>query len=177
MVNNQIYIWVRLIVPIYLTFTLNVNGQNISKNYSSSIQNNGMLYFVFPQKGFENNKYRGKLTYDITYLTSKDTATLNFSYFEKSKRDIDSISFSNEAIKFSGSVKKIFIETNKLNWHYRYSTKVSFTDLNSFFIPNSNPKITIYSKQGDILLSTKQSDWIKKASKTKKILTLISLNK
>jgi len=168
---------VRLIAPIYFILTLNVSGQNISNKYSSSYQNNGMLYFIFPQNGFKNNKLGSKLNYDITYLTTKDTATLNFSYYEKSNRKIDSIGFFNERTKINSRIKKIYIETKKQKWHYRYSTQISFIDLNKFFTTTDNAKIIVYTKQENIILSIKSSSWNKQASTIKKILTLISSNK
>jgi hypothetical protein len=177
MVNNQSYKWVRLIAPIYLILTISVSGQNISNKYSSSYQNNGMLYFIFPQNGFNNNKLGSKLDYDITYLTTKDTATLNFSYFEESNRKIDSFGFFNDVNNITSRVKKIYIETKKQKWHYRYSTQISFIDLNKFFTPTDNAKIILYTKEENITLSIKPSNWNKLASLTKKILTLISSNK
>ena len=153
MVNNQSYKWVRLIAPIYLILTLSVSGQNISNKYSSSYQNNGMLYFIFPQNGFNNNKLGSKLDYDITYLTTNDVNNI------------------------TSRVKKIYIETKKQKWHYRYSTQISFIDLNKFFTPTDNAKIILYTKEENITLSIKPSNWNKLASLTKKILTLISSNK
>jgi len=180
MANNQVKMacFARhlFFVPLLL-LTCTINGQNISKYYTSSLQENGTLYFIIPQSGFNNNKINGKLTYDITYLTTNDTATLNFSYFDMANRDIDSVVFIGVNKKCSSSVKKIFIETKKQKWHYRYSSKILFTDLINFFNQSDNPKIILYTKQGAVELNIKARTWKKQSSVTTKILTLIKYNK
>ncbi|MGB9772388.1 MAG: hypothetical protein ACPLX7_10510 [Candidatus Kapaibacteriota bacterium] len=159
-----------------LLLTGTINGQNISKYYTSSLQGNGTLYFIFPQSGFNNNKINSKLTYDITYLTTNDTATLNFSYYDKLDRTIDSVVFICGNQRFSSIAKKIFIETKKTKWHYRYSTNLLFTELNVFFNSADNPKIILYTQQGTVELNIKAKTWKKYSSVTKKILTLIKYN-
>lgn len=179
MVNNQMKmacIARHLFFVSLLLLTSTINGQNISKYYTSSLQGNGTLYFIFPQSGFNNNKINGKLTYDITYLTTNDTATLNFSYYDKLDRTIDSVVFISGNQTFSSSAKKIFIETKKTKWHYRYSSKILFTDINVFFSQADNPNIILYTQQGTVELNIKTKTWKKQSSVTKKILTLIKYN-
>jgi hypothetical protein len=165
-----------LFFVLLLFLTSTINGQNISKYYNSSLQENGTLYFIFPQSGFHNNKINGKLTYDITYLTTNDSAILNFSYYDKLDRTIDSVAFISPSQRFSSSAKKIFIETKKTKWHYRYSTNILFTDLNVFFNQADNAKIILYTQQGTVELNIKTKTWRKQSSVTKKILTLIKYN-
>lgn len=178
MANERRQIWVRLLIaPIFLILTYNVNGQNISKHYTSSLQSNGMLYFILPQSGFKNNKINSTFIYDITYLTTNDSLTLNFSYYDKSNRDIDSIMFMCDTSQITCSTEKIFVETKKQKWHYRYSTQILFTDLNNFYSQTANPKIILYSEQEIVELHIKAKHWEKQSSVARKILTLIKHNK
>ena len=180
MANNQIKMacFARHLFCVSLLFLAStINGQNISKYYNSSLQGNGTLYFIFPQSGFNNNKINCKFTYDITYLTTNDSAILNFSYFDKLDRAIDSVAFITGSHRFSSSAKKIFIETKKTKWHYRYSTNILFTELNVFFNSVDNAKIILYTQQGAVELGIKSKNWKKQSSVTKKILTLIKYNK
>lgn len=179
MANNMIRMaWLarHLFFIALLLLTGKINGQSIEKYYTSSLQEKGTLYFIFPQSGFENNKTKSKLIYDITYFETTDTVTLNFSYFDKLERTIDSVIFVNTNQRFSGSIKKLFIETNKSKWHYRYTSKILFTDINSFFNQTNNPTIILYTQQGIIELNIKTKNWKKQSSVTKKILTLIKYN-
>lgn len=168
----------RLVSSIFLiAVAFNVNAQNISKHYTASLQNNGTLYFIYAQNGFEHQQIKSRLSYDITYLTTNDTAVLTYSYFDKSTLDIDSISFTGGGEVYTSSAKKIFIETKKEKWHYRYSSRLLFTDLNNFFDQAKNPKIILYTKQGLIELTIKTKAWKKQSYVTKKILTLIKYNR
>ena len=179
MENNQIKLAClarQLFFVSFLLLTSKINGQNISKYYTSSLQEKGTLYFILPQSGFENNRIKSKLIYDITYLTKNDTVTLNFSYFDKLDRTLDSVVFVNVNQRFSGRVKKLFIETKKSKWHYRYSSKILFNDINIFFTQPDNPKIILYTQQGTVELNIKTKTWRKQSSVTKKILTLIKYN-
>jgi hypothetical protein len=179
MANNQLKMTCKarhlFFIPL-LFLTSIINGQHISRYYTSSLQEKGTLYFIFPQSGFSNDKIKGEFIYDITCLTKNDTATLNFSYFEKSNRDIDSIAFVGIYKKYSGSVKKIFIETKKQKWHYRYTSKILFADLYDFFNQSDKPKIILYTQQGVVELTIKARIWKKRSSVTGKILTLIKYN-
>ena len=179
MVNNPIKLACiarQLSFASLLLLTSNINGQNIAKYYTSSLQGNGTLYFIFPQSGFNNNKINSKLTYDITYLTTNESAILNFSYYDKLDRTIDSVAFISGNQRFSSSAKKIFIETKKTKWHYRYSTNFLFTELNGFFNQADNAKIILYTQQGPVELNIKTKTWKKQSSVTNKILTLIKYN-
>jgi len=179
MANNQIRIacFARYLFFLSLLFLVSANNaQNISRYYTSSLQENGTLYFIFPQSGFGNNDSKSKLTYDITYLTTNDTATLNFSYFDASRHVVDSVSFIGNNKRYSSSVKKIFIGTKRRKWHGRYSSKVLFTDLNSFLSLTDKPRIILYTQQGAVELTIKARTWKKQSSVAKKILNLIKYN-
>ena len=81
----------QLFFLIAFIFISNIYGQNISKHYVSSSQDGGILYFAFPQRGFNSIKEKNKLIYDITHHTADSFATLNFSYYDKSSIEIDSV--------------------------------------------------------------------------------------
>jgi hypothetical protein len=152
-------------------------AQKISRYYVSSIQSNGTIYFVVPQKGFKNNDMNCNLVYDLTYLSSGDTVLFNFSYFDKSQRQIDSISFCFDNSKCTSKTGKIFVETKGNMWHYRYTSKISFKDLNTFYNQQSQPKLLLYTQQGEIKLNMTKSRWKTQATRIQKILTLIAYNK
>ncbi len=165
-----------LLLSLLLLTTI-TNGQNIAKHYVSSLQEGGTLYFIMPEGEFSNKKNKGKFIYDITYLTKNDTAKLNFSYFEKSNRNIDSIVLVYGNKQYSSSAKKIFIEPKNQKWHYRYSTEILFTELYTFFSQYECPQILLYTQQGVIELTIKSYQWRKQSSIINKILTMIKYNK
>jgi hypothetical protein len=157
--------------------SINSNGQNISSHYTSSLQKKGTLYFILPKSGFEEGSTKNEFTYDITYLTSNDTVTVNFSYFDKLDRTFDSIVFVSSNKKFSSNVKKLFIETKKLKWHYRCTSKFLFNDIDGFFNQPEDPKIMLYTQQGIVELKMKTKTWKKQSAVVRKIIALIKLNR
>jgi hypothetical protein len=164
----------------FLTLTLLpgvFKSQNISNYYTSSDQVKGRLYFIFPQRGFHNHQIHSRLIYDITCLTTNDSSTFNFSYFDKLNRDIDSVFFISGTKRYASVAKKIFIATKKKKWHYRYSAKILFRDLSEIFSAEQQPRMVIYTKQAAIEMTMKARVWKKRSAVTKKIFTLISYNR
>lgn len=153
------------------------NAQKISRYYKSTIQGNSILYFVMPNMEFENSLNGSKLNYDITYLTINDTATVNFSYIDKSVAIIDSIVFVQNNKRFSSSSKKLFIEPQKTKWYHRYSSRFSFNDLIFLFAQENRPQIMIYTKSVTEELNIKPSDWKRNAAIVTRILSMIKLNR
>ncbi|MDD4575321.1 MAG: hypothetical protein PHI36_02725 [Bacteroidales bacterium] len=154
-----------------------IKGQSISKYYTSSIQGSAMLFYILPQSGFNNSETKSNFIYDITYLTTSEYATINFSYYDKMNRTIDSLVLVNLDYRYSCGTKKIFIETKKSKWHYRYSSQVLFTDLNAFYSALEKPKVILYTKEGAVELFIKEKKWKKKSKIIRKIFNLITYNK
>jgi len=63
------------IILLLLNFYI-VSAQDLSKYYTSIMQNDYVLYYIAPQKGFYNDK--NIFTYDITYLSKSE---YNFKFF------------------------------------------------------------------------------------------------
>lgn len=165
-----------LLVIFLLMSTSSGIAQNISKHYTSSMQDEGVLYFIFSKSGFKNNKMKSKLNYDITYFSANDSATLNFSYFDKSIRTIDSLLFTGSNKTSFLKAKKIFIETKHKKWHHRYSLSVAFKDLDTLFSQAEKPVIILYTQQGIVELTIKAKTWKKHSSVLKKTFVLIKYN-
>lgn len=180
MVNNKLKrgcIAYPFLIILWLIVINACDAQNISRYYKSSVQGNSMLYFVMPKMEFESGIDGGKLNYDITYLSANDSATLNFSYFDNSAKQIDSIAFIQYPKKFSSSTKKLFVESQKFKWHHRYSSKFFFNDLIFLFNQDDRPKIFIYTKSGVNELTISQSEWKKNSDIVTEILSMIKINR
>lgn len=180
MVNNQperaYYLRPFLLFLFFITICNITNAQKISKYYTSSMQENGVLYFIEPKQKFKNKTERCKLYYDLTYLTTKDSISLNFTYYDNALRVIDSISFIQNNKQISSNAEKIFIETDKKLWQHRYAAKFSFNDLNSIFQQETATTILIYYENETTQLEIKNSSWKRQSEIMSKILTLIKAN-
>lgn len=153
------------------------NAQKISKYFTSSMQDNGVLYFIEPKQEFKSDNENCKLFYDLTYLTTNDTVTFNFTYSDENLREIDRIDLISDDKKISSSTNKIFIESKKDVWNHRYSAKFLFEDLDSVFQQDSRSSILINYNGQSVLLETQQKRWEKQSEILSKILLMIKANK
>ena len=155
-----------------------LQAQNIRKSYVASTQTDGILYFIVPQKGFANSAKDAKIEYDITYKTSRDSATFNFSYFGKNEIKVDSIGLPNGNKQILLYPKRIFVEPKKNKWHFRYTSTVLFSNLEQFFKQDANTaKIIIYSQGRSLETTIKKKTWEDQATIINKIFTMIKYNK
>ncbi|WP_143159121.1 hypothetical protein [Mesonia phycicola] len=154
-----------------------VNAQKISKYFTSSMQDNGVLYFIEPKQEFENDKEDSSLFYDLTYLTSNDTVTFNFTYVDKKVREIDSITFVLEDNEITIPVNKIFIESSKNVWKHRYSAKFLFEDLTLIFQQKGRASLLVHYEGEEVKLKIKQKKWDKQSKILSKILYMIKANR
>lgn len=162
------------IILLLLNFYI-VSAQDLSKYYTSIMQNDYVLYYIAPQKGFYNDK--NIFTYDITYLSKSDSITLNFSFFNKYLLILDSISLCINDECVTSKLQKIFIEQNKNKWQCRYSSKFSFNFIYSFFTENNNkPKIILHSSSAPILLNINKNKWKKLSNLNNKIFSVMKAN-
>jgi hypothetical protein len=183
MVNKIKRTGVHLFAPLFSVFfsliisPLPVTAQNVSKYYKTSVQGDRILFFILPQSGFRDKDSGGDFIFDITYLTNNDSATLNFSYYSLKEFSPDSLVFHYGNQRFSGSAKRLFIETVKSKWHYRYSVRILFKDIASFFSQDTPPAIFLSSKQGAVELNIRKKAWKEQSSILRKIFTLIQYNR
>lgn len=180
MVNNQskraYYLRPFLLFYFFITVCSITNAQKISKYYTSSMQENGVLYFIEPEQEFKNKLERSKFSYDMTYLTTKDSIFLNFTYSDNTIIVIDSISFVQGNKRISSNTEKLFIEADKEIWKHRYSAKFLFNDINSIFQQGKKPIVLIYYESEIMQLEIRNSKWRKQSEIMSKILTMIKAN-
>lgn len=163
-----------LLASAFLLGTSAVSAQNIAKYYNSKTQEGSTLYHIFPTSGFKNGS--NEFIYDLTYLTTNDSVTFNFSYFDAAVLTMDSITIEGEGVSFTSDLKRFFVETKKSKWHYRYSASVPFADLRQLYGQEHCPTILLHTKQGDIKIGISQKTWNKQRSIIHKIIDLITYN-
>ncbi|MBK8586980.1 MAG: hypothetical protein IPN88_16825 [Bacteroidetes bacterium] len=173
MANNFKQAIVRYLVLLLVLFSFTGYSQKISKHYSSALQQNGTLYFIFEQNDFSCNSSDFK--YDLTYLSSGDSITMNFSIFDQSNIEIDSIRLVKDTCNLSAKADRIFIEPKKNKWHGRFTTKFLFADLEKFY-GEGIPEIILMQKRRNGFTISKGA-WKKQAELVNKIFMVIKYNK
>ena len=154
MVNNSKQAIVRVLALLLVLFSFSGYSQKISKHYSSAHQQNGTLYFIFEQNDFRNSNSDFK--YDLTYLSTGDSAFLNYSIIDKANVEIDSISLVKDSFHISNKSERIFIEK---------------------FYGEGLPKIILYSKKGEMVFTINKGAWKNQSELVNKIFMVIKYNK
>ena len=165
---------------IYLScslFLTSCAAHKTKKYYSAYIQGNGMLYHANTPYSFHDNS-GNHFVYDITYLPDKDSAILNFSFYDKAAITIDSISLARSgSTALSAPAKRIFIEQRKNKWHYRYTAAFGAAVLNKLLLQNSSaPLVAIHTDKGGLSLSISNKHWKWQYAVLSKVITLKTLN-
>lgn len=154
-----------------------LKAQNIAKFYTSSIQEKGTLYYIFPMK-LKTCKNNEDFFYDFTSLSSKDSVNVNFSFYEKQKLVIDSICIMNKSIEIKSSTKKIFVEADHNNWKYRYGFTIKNAELIKIFNSKDIPSIyMIYNGVEKTEIKFSKSKWKKQSNIISRIFEMQAMNK
>jgi len=153
-----------------------LQAQKISKYYSSSIQENGILYFIEGREGFKTDK-KDKFLYDLTYLSTNDSLTLNFTIYNAEVLRVEQMELKGSSIHTSSPVSKIFVKDDGKGWEHRYTSTFSFKDLQEFYSSETAMFIIQTKKHGQILLQPKARKWKKQASIFSRIFQMIVANR
>jgi hypothetical protein len=168
------FVVVFILLMVFVTNT--TKAQKIKKYYVSSKQDKGTLFFIRPQKGFKNKHLGSRLTYDITCFSGADSLTFNFSYFDKQIRNLDSICLLMPAKRGCVSLNKLFVDTQKSYWQYRFSSRMAIKDLEVFFSGDEERAIQLIQKEQRLVLTCSKRKWKKNAGITTRIFQLIQYN-
>lgn len=143
---------------------------------------NGMLFFIFPQKvsSVGNSIVKKDLQFDITYLTSKDSATVALTYIADQSIKTDSLKLFlvDGETSYSAATEVLYIERKSSKWVHRVKFAIPYQMLEELFALNSSPlTVIIPSKLGDISYSYSAKKWKKQTELMSNIFEVIQLNK
>lgn len=151
-------------------------AQNIRGHYVSKAEQDGVIYHTFPCTLFENRE-AGDLTFDITYKEHRDSlATINFTYEMERATPADSIRFLSGATVMGGKVEKIYLEPGRKRWKHRYSLRVPFRNLMTFFDETATPRVMLFAGGETYVYDVKRSAWRSYAPVGYKICEMIRVN-
>lgn len=151
-------------------------AQKIARQYTASLQANGTLYFIEPRLTFKSSQEPAELAYDLTYLDSKDSVTLNFTYISPMLKNIDSLRLTAGSLSLSSPSKKIFIEDDKNDWKHRYSSRFLYADLARLMQQQETLALVLEDNNTSTVLTAAARKWKKQAAVLGKIFHLIEAN-
>lgn len=176
MVNNPLRGGAKVLPLSFLFFFLFSNplfSQKIDKYYTSSLQDGYSLYYFLPSKVMKSQSCDCDLQYDITVMSSKDSATFNFSISSPTVIGISALKIGNSKDFFEA--KKLYIDKKSKTWKMRYSAMVPIKELERYFSSESS-NLKLRTENSDLDFSQKAGKWKKYSGINSQILQLIRLN-
>ncbi|MDD4823064.1 MAG: hypothetical protein PHI48_10980 [Bacteroidales bacterium] len=166
----------KIILFIFLLFPSFLFAQNINNKYKMRQTDEGTLFFILPYKIPSCAPKQKELKVDVTYLSSRDSITINATLISKDEITLDSICFLYSDHKTINKPQLLFIQRKSNNWIYRFGFKLPYIDIKRAYENESSFKLTIYSKQNQFCYQFGDSKWEKSKKWMNQILHLIDLN-
>lgn len=163
---------------------LTVSAQNLKNFYRQAPHAEGALYFVLPQQMSEAKSQNGmlceSLSYDYTYLDSRDSVTLLLTLTTKEIFRADSLQIETP----SGQSRKYGVQTLYYNpvkncWECRIRTVIPYKEWEAMY-HSVEPFALVFSSaesEERLRFSDKPSKWEKIRSRYVHLQDLIRLNK
>lgn len=170
-----------VMLSILLMGAVSLSAQKLHTHYSFLPQEGGNLYFIMPQKGFQTQDKKAKksFVYDIAYLYSQDSATINYTYFHLNTFVTDSFYVSDESGKalYASHSDLLYTHPKGKYWIHRGTVKVPYQVLKSFYQSPSPIRITIIAQDGQrVTYTMPSSKWAKHCVLMQNIFTIADLN-
>lgn len=171
---------IKLLYLLLLLFSSNdISAQNISKKYVMKATEHGTLFFVLPSQIplNESNNCSKDLTFDLTYLTKKDSITINSTFITQTQERIDSIRLHyDQGKQYHASFTIFYVQQKSNKWHYRINMPIPYSILRQAYISEMPFTIEIISKKYISTFSYKKKEWDKARNTMNQIFTVIEAN-
>ena len=168
-----------------LTFTLlflllpnNIDAQPITNRYRSHLNSDGITYFFCPKK-IGHNANVSKFTYDMTYHTSEDSVTLNFTIITTSPVKVEGFELTYEQGNCTGSnVATMYADIVGSKYEIRTTSRFSLKDIYEAFSQEEGLCFRIhFEDDGEGSASYGSSEWKKESKAITRIIDLINFQK
>lgn len=151
-------------------------GQKLDKYYTHRTQEEGDLYFLYPNTDFKNSDDHSKFSFDITYRPTTGIAIFNFTYHTLQPAPADSLLFTAGQNQAAAPATKLYMDFEKKRWVQRYSAAIPFEELKPAFLSACPPEITVFTAGKPLTFVVKRNKWKKYHAALEKIFYIISEN-
>ncbi|NCU35070.1 hypothetical protein EOM75_03515, partial [Candidatus Falkowbacteria bacterium] len=145
------------------------SGQKLEKYYTHRTQEEGDLYFLYPNTDFKNSDDHSQFAFDITYRPDTDSTFFNFTYFTLQPAQADSLLLTAGEKHAAAPTAKLYMDFKKKRWVHRYSADVDYGELSAVFQSATAPSITVFTGGKPLTFVVKQSKWEKYHAALEKI--------
>lgn len=166
----------KIFLFIFLSISIFTTAENINKRYKMSQSESGTLFFILPQKIPSVASELKCINIDITYLTNRDSVTINATLITKQKISLDSIGFYSLNLNAINKPQLIYVQKKSNNWVYRFGVKLPYSLLRQAYKEKTTFRLVLYSLNSQFCFQYPESKWEKNKKWMNEILSLIDLN-
>lgn len=132
-----------------LIVSLSLAAESIDKRLRTHSTPGGTLYFIADKKLSKHDKGIDKFLYDITYVDSRDSATINFSILSASPADVATLTIGNATTRIEAEgVALLYHELHKKKYLIRTTAKVPYAALKPILTSSQPLSFTIGRTDG-----------------------------
>ncbi len=168
----------RLLLYLFLLLSCSTMAKDISEYYTMRPRTNDLLYFILPIEITSTERNTEAATFDITYITSKENATVNMTIYSDESLQTDSIVFLGNGVRHvSKQFETFYIEKEKKKgWAHRYSCKVPLIDIQRLYASPMAWQLQVHAKGKIFTYVQSERVWKDEQKRMKEILTMIQIN-
>jgi hypothetical protein len=153
-----------------------LTAQKISKYYTQRSQDGGDLFFIFPNEDFSEKRAKTAFAFDITYVSGRDSAVVNFTFRSKNPAAADSLVIRSGNQSSTSPTRKLYTDFVKNKWDYRYSAMFEYGELKRLFSSENPPTLGIIDGADMLEYRSGKGKWKKYANALNKIFFIIDEN-
>lgn len=164
------------IISLFLFF-VSVSCVEGRPKYITHLTDDGMVYFIFPQKlpaqkGSSSSKH--PIKYDLSHLVSNDTVYYNCTVVLPTSYKIDTIWLNTSGTSREIAPEILFIEEKKGQLKYRISIQLTYQELKEMYASDSPYSLDFGN---GMIFSYNVRKWAKHKQEMTKIYRIIEINK
>lgn len=137
----------------------------------------GQIYYIAPYQISSKTKNIKPLMADVTYVTTNDSVTMNFSVWTPQELLADSIMLRSGKQVYCRDFETFFVERDAKLWIHRYSMRFPLESLNAIYAASTPFVLSVYAKGQTVEYSYTANMWPKEQDWMNQILHIIATNK
>ncbi len=165
-----------LILLAFIASCFTIYAEKLTNRYISRVVSDGMLYFIGPFE-LPNQQKEQAIEVDITYVTKRDSLTLNMSIYTSVILQTDSIKFVSNTPHTITDFALFFIDKKGKKFIHRYSCKLPYSYWEELYTAHNPFMLEVYANNGQILqYAYSAKNWSKERTWMQQIMQIIKYN-
>ena len=168
----------RILVGIFCILSVtSVFAQKTEDMYIMRHSSEGDLYFIRPIQ-FSSADSKAELSYDITHLSTKDTASVKMTIYETTLVRVDSVAIVSNGKRFlCDDVASIYKEKDKKLWAHRCDCPFPYHEVKLAMTADQAPTIIVYTNKSTLSYTMAANKWAKLRLRFSDVFLLIDESK